>query len=105
MPQNSWHSHRVEPEVTAAALKNLKAPLGVYAILGNHDWWYNGEKVRRAFEQNGIRVLENEVAEVIGREGSFYLAGLADIWTRPQHVNETIAKVHSGSTIIALTHN
>src|SRR6202140_3007620 len=54
MSPNSWHSHRVEPEVTAAGLKDLKAPLGVYSVLGNHDWWYNGEKVRRAFEQTGI---------------------------------------------------
>ena len=41
---------QVEPEVTARYLKNLKAPLGVYGVLGNHDWWYNGEKVRHAFE-------------------------------------------------------
>ncbi len=105
MSPNSWHSHRVEPEVTAAALKNLKAPLGVYSVLGNHDWWYSGEKVRRAFEQNGIRVLEGEVAEVKWRDQSFWLVGLADLWTRPQHIGETIAKVPPGLTIIALTHN
>jgi uncharacterized protein len=105
MSPNSWHSHRVEPEVTAAALKNLKAPLGVYSVLGNHDWWYNGEKVRRAFEQNGIRVLDDEVAEIKWGDGSFWLVGLADLWTRPQHISETIAKVPPGATIIALTHN
>ena len=105
MSPNSWHSHRVEPEVTAAALKDLKAPSGVYSILGNHDWWYSGEKVRRAFEQNGIHVLEDEVAEVKWRDKSFWLVGLADLWTRPQHINETIAKVPPGSTVIALTHN
>jgi len=105
MSPNSWHSHRVEPEVTAAALKNLRAPLGVYSILGNHDWWYSGEKVRRALEQNGIHVLEDEVAEVKWRDKSFWLVGLADLWTRPQHIGETIAKVPSDSTIIALTHN
>ena len=105
MSPNSWHSHRVEPEVTAAALKDLKAPLGVYSILGNHDWWYNGEKVRRAFEQNGIHVLEDEVAEVKWRDKSFWLVGLADLWTRPQHIGETIAKAPPGSTVIALTHN
>jgi len=105
MSPNSWHSHRVEPEVTAAAMKNLHAPLGVYAILGNHDWWYNGAKVRRAFEANGIPVLDDEVAEIKWRNGSFWLAGLADFWTRPHHVSETIAKVPEGATIIALTHN
>ena len=105
MSPNSWHSHRVEPEVTAEGLKSLKAQLGVYSVLGNHDWWYNGEKVRRAFEQNGIRVLEDEVMEIKWREKSFWLAGLADLWTRPQHVSDTIAKVPQGSTIIAMTHN
>ena len=105
MSPNSWHSHRVEPEVTAAALKDLKAPLGVYSVLGNHDWWYNGEKVRRAFEQNGIPVLDDEVVEIKWRNSSFWLVGLADLWTRPQHINETIAKVPPGSTVIAMTHN
>jgi uncharacterized protein len=105
MSPNSWHSHRVEPEVTAAVLKSLKAPLGVYSVLGNHDWWYNGERVRRAFEQNGIRVLEDEVTEIKWHEKSFWLVGLADLWTRPQHINETIAKVPERAPIIALTHN
>jgi len=105
MSPNSWHSHRVEPEVTAAALKSLQAPLGVYSVLGNHDWWYSGEKVRSAFEQNGIRVLEDESAEIKWHDRSFWLVGLADLWTRRQHINETIAKVPPGSTIIALTHN
>jgi predicted MPP superfamily phosphohydrolase len=95
----------VEPEVTAAALKSLRAPLGVYSVLGNHDWWYNGEKVRRAFEQNGIHVLEDEVAEVKWHDRSFWLVGLADLWTRRQHITETVAKVPPGSTMIALTHN
>jgi len=105
MSPNSWHSHRVEPEVTAAAMKNLRAPLGIYAILGNHDWWYNGEKVRRAFQDEGIPVLDNEVAEIKWRDKSFWLAGLADLWTRPQHISETVTKVPPGASVIALTHN
>lgn len=105
MSPNSWHSHRVEPEVTAAGLKDLRAPLGVYSVLGNHDWWSNGEKVRRALEQDGIRVLEDEVTEIKWHDKSFWLAGLADLWTRPQHIGETVAKAPSRATVIALTHN
>jgi len=105
MVSNTWHGHRVEPEVTAAALKNLKAPLGVYAVLGNHDWWYNGDRVRRALEADGIRVLEDDLAEVKWRDKSFSLVGLADLWTRQQHVRETITRAPQGSTIVALTHN
>jgi predicted MPP superfamily phosphohydrolase len=105
MSPNSWHSHHVEPNVTAGVLKNLKAPLGVYAVLGNHDWWYDGAIVRRAFEENGIPVLEDQVKEIKWRNRSFWLAGLADFWTRPQRIEPTLAKIPTGSTIIALTHN
>ena len=105
MSPDSWHSHKVEPEVTAAVLKDLRAPLGVYAVIGNHDWWYNGERVRQAFEQAGIHVLESDVAEINWRGKSFWLAGLADLWTRPLQVKETIAKAPEGATIIAITHN
>lgn len=96
---------RVEPEITAAQLKTLKAPLGVYAILGNHDWWYNGEKVRRAFESEGLPVLDDDAKELNWHGKSFWLVGLADLWTRPQHIEQTLAKAPSGSTLIALTHN
>ena len=97
--------YRVPPEITAAQLKNLKAPLGVYAVLGNHDWWFDGERVRRAFEKEGIPILEDEVKELNWQGKSFWLAGLADLWTRPQHVAQTIAKAPAGAPVIALTHN
>lgn len=98
-------THRVEPEVFAPVLKDLHAPLGVYSVLGNHDWWYNGAKVRKALEQNGIRVLENESAKVDARGTSFWLVGLADLWTRPQRIADTVAGVPEGQPLIALTHN
>jgi predicted MPP superfamily phosphohydrolase len=96
---------RVEPEVFAPILKDLSAPLGVYSVLGNHDWWYDGKHVRRALEQNGIKVLEDEVVQLNARGTSLWLVGLADLWTRQQHIEETISKVPEGAPVIALTHN
>jgi len=98
-------TERVEPEVFGPILKDFHAPLGVYSVLGNHDWWYSGAKVRRALEQNGIKVLENETAKVDARGTSFWLAGLADLWTRPQRIADTVAAVPEGQPLIALTHN
>src|SRR5688572_16355609 len=105
MSQDTWHGHRVAPDIIANHLKYLQAPLGVYAVLGNHDWWDNGDEVRRALELAGIRVLENDVSEVKRGGTSFWLAGLADFWTRLQKVPETIARIPAGSLIIALTHH
>jgi predicted MPP superfamily phosphohydrolase len=96
---------RVEPEIFADTLKDLRTPLGVYSVLGNHDWWWDGPRVRRGLEANGIKVLENEVVEVKARGSSVWLAGLADLWTRPQQIEQTIAKVPAGQPLIALTHN
>jgi len=105
MTGNGRARHRVEPEVFAPILKDLHAPLGVYSVLGNHDWWYNGQKVRRALEDNGIKVLEDEVVKLDVRGNSLWLVGLGDLWTRPQHIEQTIAQVPEREAIVALTHN
>jgi uncharacterized protein len=97
--------HFAEPEPIAAELGKLHAPLGVMAILGNHDWWYDGNKVRRALTLNGIRVLENEVLPVDFNGTRFWLAGLADLWTRHPDISGTLAKVRDEKPILLLTHN
>jgi len=93
------------PERFSAILKGFEAPLGVYSVLGNHDWWFDGSRVRNALEANGIHVLDNEVTEVKFQSGSFWLVGLADLWTRPQRIEETVSQVPEGRPIIALAHN
>jgi predicted MPP superfamily phosphohydrolase len=105
MSGQGWMSDRVEPEVFAATLKDFRATLGVYSVLGNHDWWWNGQRVRRDLEANGIKVLDDQVLEVKGRGRSLWLAGLADLWTRPQRIERTIAQIPQGEPVIALTHN
>ena len=68
-------TEQVPPEVWAGQLARLAAPLGVWAILGNHDWWHGVGAVRGAFEQVGIPCLENR-AVLLGEGGSrFWIAG------------------------------
>src|SRR6185312_3556623 len=50
---------RMPIATTVAHLKKLAAPLGVYAVMGNHDNWDNAPLITRAFERGGIPVLEN----------------------------------------------
>ena len=99
------HELKMEPDVFASILKEFRAPLGVYSVLGNHDWWFNGQIVRNALEQNGIKVLEDEVFKVDARGTSFWIVGLADLWTRPQRIQTAVAQVPENTTVIALTHN
>lgn len=93
------------PESIAAELKNLRARYGVFAVLGNHDWWYGGARITNALNAVGIRVLENDVAQ-IGQQGqSLWIAGVADLWTRKPDITGTLQKVTDDGPIIILTHN
>lgn len=70
---------RVPDPLWAAELKRLAAPLGTWAILGNHDWWHDQRGVRRALAGAGIPLLENDAVLLGGRgQKKFWLAGLGD---------------------------
>jgi predicted MPP superfamily phosphohydrolase len=65
----------------------LKAPLGVHAILGNHDWWDDPAAQRsgagpvygrKALERVGIPVYENDAVRLAKDGQPFWLAGLGD---------------------------
>ena len=76
-----WQTRHVPIEVSAPILAGLRAPLGVHAVLGNHDWWDHIRKTGRAFGQThtqtvleavGIPVLTNQAVQV----GGVWLLGL-----------------------------
>lgn len=80
-------SAAVMPDAWGEALSVLRAPLGVFSILGNHDWWHGalpkwrgdeGESVRKALKAANIRVLENDAVKLSKNGRGFWLLGLAD---------------------------
>ena len=96
--------HWVDPESIARVLGGLRAPLGTVAVLGNHDWWNDGERVRRALKQAGIVVLENEALPLMRQGRRFFVAGLADQMTRRVRLEATLAQVPAGEPLLVLTH-
>ena len=94
----------VEPEITADRLKNLKARYGVFAVLGNHDWWYDGQRVWRSLTDVGIEVLENRGARLELPSGAIWLAGISDDMVGLADPEGTISPLPDGEPIIALTH-
>jgi predicted MPP superfamily phosphohydrolase len=109
----------ITPAQWGKALSGLSAPLGVHGILGNHDWWTGAAAARAGLADNGIPVLENDVALLTPENGSpVWLAGLADQLAyafSPRHRRKgaagaddlpgTLAKIpDDGRPIILLVH-
>jgi uncharacterized protein len=106
-------TEHVPPRAWAAELARLRAPLGVYSILGNHDWWYDITGVRRAFAGVHLPLMENDAVH-IGEPGSrFWLAGLGDqlahfispgVFRGEDDLAGTLAKVTTDDPVILLAH-
>src|SRR5262249_18610876 len=85
------HKGDTHIERTAEALARLRAPLGVYAVLGNHDYSVRNSfgvrrypdlhiKVAEALSQRGIYVLRNESLPLQRDGGTIRLVGIEDLW-------------------------
>ena len=76
------HSDRTKlkmPMATIAEnLRGLQAKFGVFAVLGNHDIWYNEGEAAAQLRRVGYRVLENEIAVVEKNNQRLRILGLKD---------------------------
>lgn len=93
-----------EPADTVAALGQLKAPMGVYAVLGNHDWWWDGPQMRRLLQEQGIEVLEDGARLAQNDTKALWIAGLADPVTQSYDVWNTLAQTDDAAPVILLSH-
>jgi uncharacterized protein len=92
---------RIAPELIARELAELRAPLGRFAVLGNHDWKQVGDGMWRALTEAGIEVLENRSAPA----GDFHVAGLADLRLRRPDLPSALAGVPKETSVILLAHD
>jgi uncharacterized protein len=121
--KNGWP---VPPAQWARALATLKAPLGVHAILGNHDWWDDPEIQKsgiglplayRALEDNGLSVYHNRSVRLSKDGRPFWLAGLGDQlamlparrkgivkWAHLDDLPATLAPITDDAPVILMAH-
>lgn len=95
----------VSPEESAEELGRLSAPAGVYAVLGNHDWWLDAERVGAALEDVGIPLLEDTSRRVETRACRFWLAGVSDFWEGAHDIELALSTVPEDQPTILFTHN
>jgi hypothetical protein len=95
---------RHEIEAIWPVLCRLKAPLGVYSVLGNHDHWADSQRSLAWLERSGQNLRHRAVA--FERNGArLWLGGAGDLWTDEDGIDQAFAGVPPEACKILLAHN
>lgn len=86
----------------AGPLEGLRAPLGVVAVLGNHDHWTAPAAIRLALASAGVVVLENQAV----RRGPLAVIGVGDRFSGHDDLPASMSAARAvGGIPIVLTHS
>jgi predicted MPP superfamily phosphohydrolase len=91
-------------EPCADLLRQMHATHGLWAVMGNHDYYTNPWQVTSALHARGIKVLANQ-SSPIERDGArFWLAGVNDVVSGTADLDETLHVVPENEATILLAH-
>lgn len=79
----------------------LKAPLGNFAVLGNHELWFGRKKMTGLLEQSGFQMIEGKIVKL---KGSVFLAGIADAYTVPYDRRAVSRTLKGYAPLLLLSH-
>ncbi len=89
----------------ARALGRLRARLGVFAVLGNHDFQVDAQEITRALRAERIRVLRNAHVAVRRRGATLWILGVDDLWWAADDLRGALHGVPAREAKILLCHN
>ena len=89
----------------ARALGKLRARLGVFAVLGNHDFQVDADEITHALRAQRIRVLRNSHFALRARSSTLWVVGVDDLWWRADDLAAALRSVPAREPKILLCHN
>lgn len=96
-------ARRALPDVPLL-LQGLAAPLGVYAVPGNHDYWEGVADLDAALARLGIPLLLNEHRRLEWNGGELWLLGLDDLWDGRPDLSAALQGVPRQGFKVLLSH-
>jgi hypothetical protein len=91
-------------EPCAQLLRQLRAPHGLWAVLGNHDVFTDPDRVTAALQSAGIQVLSNQSAPCERDGARFWLAGVDDVLGGTADLNTALHGIPAGEPTVLLAH-
>jgi predicted MPP superfamily phosphohydrolase len=96
---------RVPPCTIARILSRIDAPLGCFAVLGNHDYAYDERAVADALWDSGITVLDHERCTVHFKDRAIDIAGIPDARVTRTEAYSLLADLSPDTPTIVLAHD
>jgi len=98
-----WREVWQYAEELVEPLRTLRAPLGVYAVLGNHDHWEDAALATRVLAEAGVTLLLNQAVR-LETDAPLWLAGLDDVWERKHDMAAALAGAPDDECKLLLVH-
>lgn len=97
-----WSTRTYSMNEAVAPLAQLHAPLGKFAVLGNHDHWRNAGEAREALRRAGVTLIENGAA----RAGPVTIGGIDDAFIGRDDLAATVRALDRlGGPALLLSHS
>ncbi len=87
------------------ALSHLRAPLGAFAVPGNHDMHQGAGIFREVVAATPITDLTNNSACLSSAGEGLWLAGVDDLWCGKPSLQAALARVPPGAAVVLLSNN
>lgn len=88
-----------------SALALLRAPLGIYGVLGNHDYYHDADAVRAALQRAGVTDVTNTGRWLTRADSRIRIAGVGDLWEDSQDLRAALDGTRGNEVAILLAHN
>ncbi|HEX8408122.1 MAG TPA: metallophosphoesterase [Thermoanaerobaculia bacterium] len=93
------------PLMAELLLTDLSARDGVYAVLGNHDYWANADGVVAAMTARGVRFIINRSIAIRRGDDHIVLAGIDELYRGKPDIDAAFARVDAKTPCIGLSHH
>jgi len=87
------------------AVRKLEAPLGRFAVLGNHDHWESTLESKLQLDRAGFELVDNRGAWLRRGPDRLRICGVGDLWTDEQDLAAALGDADESDAVILLSHN
>ena len=91
-------------EPCAQLLREMQAPYGLWAVLGNHDAATDPNRVTNSLRAQGIEVLVNQSVPIEANGARFWLAGVDDVLEARADLDAALHNIPADDPVILLAH-